>query len=79
MLKHHLETDVLPEKTGSIEDTKLLFKKAEGVTEDFQIIDKEHWKTIKEVEIGRGKSLGKVKEKIIERSEMFNVAAQKLQ
>ena len=79
MLKHHLDTDMLPEKTGSIEDTKALFKKTEGVAKNFSVIDKENWHTIKEVEIGRGKTLGKVKEKIIERSEMFTVVAQKPQ
>ena len=76
MLKHHLETDVLPEKTGSIEDTRALFKRAEGATKDFAVIDKDHWQKIKDAEIGRGKDLGKVKEKIVSRSEMFTVAAE---
>ena len=39
------------------------------------MIDKTSWQRIKDEEISRGQALGKIKEKIVERSEMFSVAA----
>lgn len=44
MLKHHLENDMLPEKTASIDETKALFKQGSSSTEnDFSVIDKSKW------------------------------------
>lgn len=42
--------------------------------DDYQVIDKTAWSRIKAEEIKRGAELGKIKEKIIERDEMFSVA-----
>ena len=76
MLRHHLENNELAEKTGSIEETQALFSKPEAVTQDYQIIDKVSWQRIKDEEKLRGEGLGKIKEKIIQRDEMFSVARQ---
>lgn len=73
MLKHHLENDMLPEKTASIDESKALFKTSQT---NFQVINKAQWQKIKDCEISRGQKLGKVKEKIVERAEMFNVATE---
>ena len=41
---------------------------------DYQVINKTSWSRVKAEEIERGAKLGKIKEKIIERDEMFSVA-----
>ena len=72
MLKHHLQNDMIDGKDSSIEDIKAIFKKPSE--RDFAVIDKANWAKIKEEEISRGKTLGKIKEKIVDRAEMFSVA-----
>ena len=62
----------MPAKDSTIEQTRKLFKPPQE--SDFTVIDKANWEKIKQTEIKRGKDLGKIKEKIVERSEMFGVA-----
>ena len=71
MLKHHLDNEMLPNKYTSIEDTLSLFQKP---SQEFQVIDKTAWSKIKAEEINRGTKMGKIKEKIIDRSEIFSIA-----
>ena len=73
MLKHHMESDMLEGRSTSIAETKELFKKPSE--NDFRVVEKDNWQKIKDEEISRGEKLGKIKEKIINRTEMFSVAS----
>ena len=40
------------------------------------MIDKAAWQRVRETEISRGAEVGKIKEKIVDRQEMFSVASE---
>ena len=74
MLKHHMENDELSERTTTLGETQLGLRKPNEDNNSFQVIDKDGWQKVKDEEISRGKGLGKIKEKIVDRAEMFSVA-----
>ena len=70
VLRHHIETDQLQEKTTTIDDIHNLFKpnsKAETVSFD-------EWLKVDAVEKARGEPLHKVREKVLDTKEMVDIA-----
>ena len=68
IIKHHLENDILPGKQTTTKDVMALL---EGGP-DIVTLDK--WAKIKEHEISAGRAHGKLKEKILSKSKMIEVA-----
>ena len=71
-MKHHLDSDLLPEKTTSVDQVleNILPIGAKLVTYD-------DWLKIDEVEKERGEKFGKIREKILAKDEMLAISHSK--
>ena len=69
MLKHHIEGDLLPERTTSVDEVRDLLNDGEE-----QVVDLTGWRRILAEEIKRGIELEKIKEKVLDKGEMLGVA-----
>ena len=67
-MKFHLDADILPARTTSIEEIKELFKDQE------RLVTRAGWTRIRAEEKRRGDALDKIKEKILDKGEMIGIA-----
>ena len=64
-MKFHLDADILPARTTSIEEIKELFRDQE------RLVTRAGWTKIRAEEKRRGDALDKIKEKILDKGEMI--------
>ena len=70
-MKFHLDADILPARTTTIEEITQLFKDQES------LVTREGWTKIRTEEKRRGVQLDKIKEKILDKGEMIDIATAK--
>ena len=70
-MKFHLDVDILPARTTTIEEITQLFKDQES------LVTREGWTKIRTEEKRRGVQLDKIKEKILDKGEMIDIATAK--
>lgn len=70
IIKFHMESDMLPEKTTSIEDAEKVI--AQKTLKD-PCVNYTDWLEIDEVERKRGQEVGKTREKILKKEQMLEI------
>ena len=67
-LKFHLDADLLPARTTSVDEVRGLFENQS------KLVTCAGWNKVKAEEIRRGKELNKIKEKVLDKDEMITIA-----
>ena len=75
MIKHHLDQDLLPARTTTYEETVNLLKaEEEQGSANLDLVTLEGWQKINDFETKKGEKLGKIREKILNKEEMMDIA-----